>query len=112
DISSGQNVCGSATITLDSTTQDPVWQAKKEVCSSSDTSTTITMHESVTKPDSKNCGELFLGCCTQENRCNRNITTPTLENEFSCTGEATAMWVVGIRSGAECQYQYTFRWVY
>ncbi|KER30356.1 hypothetical protein T265_13182, partial [Opisthorchis viverrini] len=112
DISSDQNVCGSATITLNSSTVDPMWQANKEACSSSDTSTTITVYEHVTQPDSKNCGELFLGCCNQKDGCIRNITTSKLENTFQCTGEATDMWVVSIRYGAECQYQYTFKWVY
>ncbi|KAG5443651.1 hypothetical protein CSKR_102550 [Clonorchis sinensis] len=108
----GENVCGSATITLNSATQDPMWQAKQETCSRSDTSTTITVYEHVTNPNSKNCGELFLGCCTWKDSCIRNITTPKLENEFPCTGEATDMWVAGIRTPAECQYQYTFKWVY
>ncbi|OON17017.1 hypothetical protein X801_07152, partial [Opisthorchis viverrini] len=108
----GENVCGSATITLNSSTVDPMWQANKEACSSSDTSTTITVYEHVTQPDSKNCGELFLGCCNQKDGCIRNITTSKLENTFQCTGEATDMWVVSIRYGAECQYQYTFKWVY
>ncbi|OON14063.1 hypothetical protein X801_10150, partial [Opisthorchis viverrini] len=107
-----QTVCGSATVSLESSTKDPVWHPKKETCSSSDTNTTINVNEKLIKGKQEDCGELFIACCTFEAGCSKNITTRVLKSEFNCSHPAEEMWVVLIRYAPQCTYDYEFKWVY